>query len=40
MDIQNIERLPAIQWKLRNIENMDKRKQQEAIEKLKKVLGL
>ena len=40
MDIQNIEQLPAIQWKLRNIENMDEKKQQEAIEKLKKVLGL
>jgi predicted nucleotidyltransferase component of viral defense system len=40
MDIQNIEQLPAIQWKLRNIGNMDERKQQEAVDKLKKVLGL
>lgn len=40
MDIQNIEQLPAIQWKLRNIKNMDERKHKEAIEKLKKVLGL
>jgi len=40
IDIQNIELLPAIQWKLRNIRNMDKKKQQEATDKLRNTLGL
>jgi len=40
IDIQNIEQLPAIQWKLQNIQKMDKKKQQEAVDKLKDVLGL
>ena len=40
INIQNIERLPAIHWKLRNIKKMDKKKQQEAMEKLKGILGL
>ena len=40
INIPGIERLPAIQWKLQNINKMDKKKQQDAREKLKDVLKL
>lgn len=40
IDVQNIKQLPAIQWKLLNIKNMDKKKHQEATDKLKNTLGL
>lgn len=37
--VADIERLPAIQWKLVNIRRMDKKKQIEALTKLEAVLG-
>lgn len=40
IELPNIEHLPAIQWKLKNISMMDKEKHLQAINKLKKVLGL
>ncbi len=39
LNIPRIENLPALKWKLLNIQNMDKAKHQKALEKLKKVLG-
>lgn len=39
MGIEGIEKLPAVQWKLRNIQTMNRKKHTEALEKLKKVLG-
>jgi predicted nucleotidyltransferase component of viral defense system len=39
MDIEGIEKLPAVQWKLKNIQRMTQKKRTEALEKLKKVLG-
>ncbi|GJL63250.1 MAG: hypothetical protein NPIRA04_19040 [Nitrospirales bacterium] len=38
MGIEVIEKLPAVQWKLKNIQRMHKKKHAEALEKLKKVL--
>lgn len=38
--IPNIDQLPAIQWKLKNIKKMDKVKHREAADKLKSVLSL
>lgn len=38
--IQGIEKLPAIQWKLMNIEKMSDRKRADSLEKLKRKLGL
>lgn len=40
INIPGIERLPAIQWKLQNINKMDRGKRQAAAEKLKSVLKL
>lgn len=40
IDIPNIEKLPAIQWKLKNINKMKKLKHQDAVEKLRKALKL
>ena len=40
MGIEGIEKLPAVQWKLKNIQRMSGKKHAEAREKLKKVLGL
>ncbi len=40
INIPGIERLPAIQWKLQNINKMDRGKRQAAAEKLKNVLKL
>lgn len=40
IDTPNIEKLPAIQWKLQNINKMEKLKHQGAIEELKKVRKL
>ena len=40
IDTPNIEKLPAIQWKLQNITKMEKLKHQEAVEELRKVLNL
>lgn len=39
LGIENIDQLPAIRWKLVNIEKMSKRKRQEATERLVKALG-
>jgi predicted nucleotidyltransferase component of viral defense system len=39
MDIEGIEKLPAVQWKLKNIQRMTQKKRTEALGKLKKVLG-
>jgi len=40
LDIKNIENLPAIRWKILNIEKMKKAKHQQALKKLKKYLQL
>ena len=40
LSIEGIEKLPAVQWKLRNIQSMRGKKHAEALDKLKKVLGL
>lgn len=40
IDTPNIEKLPAIQWKLQNITKMEKLKHQDAVEELRKVLNL
>ncbi len=40
MDIPGIDRLPAILWKLKNIQKMDKRKHAEAVTRLKMKLGM
>ncbi|RQW08335.1 nucleotidyl transferase AbiEii/AbiGii toxin family protein [candidate division KSB1 bacterium] len=40
LPIPGIERLPAIQWKLMNIERMPKKKHAEAVDRLRRVLGL
>jgi predicted nucleotidyltransferase component of viral defense system len=34
LDLPNIEKLPAVQWKLHNLKQMDPRKHKEAVEKL------
>jgi hypothetical protein len=38
MDLEGIEKLPAILWKLENIQKMKERKRQESLENLKRVL--
>jgi hypothetical protein len=40
MAIDGIDKLPAIQWKLRNIQRMSAHKRAEALEKLHMVLGI
>ncbi|MGE4233533.1 MAG: nucleotidyl transferase AbiEii/AbiGii toxin family protein [Bacteriovoracia bacterium] len=40
IEIDGVEKLPGIQWKLLNIKQMNKKKHKEYIEKLKKRLGL
>jgi predicted nucleotidyltransferase component of viral defense system len=40
MGLEGIEKLPAIQWKLMNIQKMNKKKHAESMEKLKRKLGL
>lgn len=40
MEIEGIDKLPAIQWKLMNVQNMDKKKHAESLAKLKAKLGL
>lgn len=40
LPVKNIERLPAVQWKLFNIKKMDKRKHSEIFLKLQKILFL
>ena len=40
MEIENIEKLPAIQWKLTNIRKISAKKQKELLEKLRRVLEL
>lgn len=40
IDTPNIEKLPAIQWKLQNIAKMEKLKHQDVVEELRKVLKL
>ena len=39
LGLENIENLPAVQWKLTNIKRMSGKKHAEAVEKLRKVLG-
>lgn len=38
--IEGIEKLPAVQWKLKNIQKMSGKKRAESLEKLKRVLGM
>lgn len=40
LEIDGIDKLPALQWKLTNIRKMPKEKHKEALEKLKKILGI
>ena len=40
MGIAGIEKLPAIQWKLRNIQQMSEKKRAESLNKLKRTLGI
>jgi predicted nucleotidyltransferase component of viral defense system len=40
MGLEGIEKLPAIQWKLMNIQKINKKKHAESLEKLKRKLGL
>jgi len=40
MGIEGIEKLPAVQWKLKNIQKMSGKKRAESLEKLKRVLGM
>jgi predicted nucleotidyltransferase component of viral defense system len=40
LGVDGIDRLPAVQWKLHNIERMDRKKHAEAVEKLKRCLDL
>jgi len=40
MGIEGIEKLPAVQWKLKNIQKMSGKKRAESLEKLKRVLGV
>ena len=40
MGIEGIERLPAIQWKLMNVQKLSVKKRAEMLDKLKKTLGL
>ena len=40
IDIPNIDQLPGIRWKVQNIQRMDKKKHEQAIDKLKSVLNL
>lgn len=40
LDLEDIEKLPAIRWKLLNIKKMSKRKHSEQAEKLQSLLGL
>ena len=40
MRMPNIEKFPAIQWKVINIKKMTKEKQQTALEKLRSVLEI
>lgn len=37
---EHLEQLPALQWKLRNIRNMESQKHRKSIDELKRVLGL
>ncbi len=39
MGIEGMEKLPAVQWNLKNIQSMNRKKHAEALEKLKNVLG-
>ena len=40
LNIEGIEKLPAVQWKLTNVQRMNAKKQRELLEKLKRVLQL
>lgn len=40
MPVDHLEQLPALQWKLRNIHNMEPEKHRDSIDELKRVLGL
>ena len=40
LGVEGIEKLPAIQWKLMNIQKINKKKHAESLEKLKRKLGL
>ncbi|MEN8173552.1 MAG: nucleotidyl transferase AbiEii/AbiGii toxin family protein [Chloroflexota bacterium] len=40
MPVDHLEHLPALQWKLRNIHNMEPEKHRASIDELKRVLGL
>ncbi len=40
INIKGIEKLPALQWKIKNIQKMNPKKHKEAVEKLKYILAL
>jgi hypothetical protein len=40
LDIEGVDKLPAIQWKLTNLAKMDRKKHSQAVDELKKVLEL
>lgn len=40
LGLDGIDRLPAVQWKLQNLERMDRKKHAEAVERLKRCLDL
>jgi predicted nucleotidyltransferase component of viral defense system len=40
MGIEGIEKLPAIQWKLKNIQSMNEKKRAASLDKLKRTLGV
>lgn len=40
LGIEGIDRLPAVQWKLKNLEGMNRKKRAEAVEKLKRCLNM
>jgi predicted nucleotidyltransferase component of viral defense system len=40
LGLDGIDRLPAVQWKLHNLERMDRKKHAEAVERLKRCLNL
>ena len=40
LDIQDIERLPGLQWKIQNVRRMNESRRSASLEKLKRVLGI
>ena len=40
LGIEDVDKLPAVQWKLANLAKMDRQKHSQAVNTLKKVLGM